>query len=132
MSTVRKPHSPLEREVLEILWSKGECSAETVRLTFGSERELSDSAVRTVLRRLVDKGFASYRRDGRRYLYRSSMAPSEALAVSIRHVLGRLSDSGAGDLVTGMVDSDMLSASELARLRERIDQAERRRKERDG
>ena len=128
--TEEKPHSPLEREVLEILWANGECSAGDVRAALRGARDLSDSAVRTVLRRLTEKGYASHRRDGRRFLFRATMAPERALAVTIQHILGQLTDAGVGDLVVGMVESDMLSRRELQRLRERIDEAERRRKRR--
>src|SRR5271170_6892057 len=48
----------LERDVMQLIWAGGPMTAEAVRERLG--RPLKESTVRTVLRRLEEKGFVSH------------------------------------------------------------------------
>ena len=61
----------LERAVLELIWEHGVQSAEQVRehlVTQGPP--LKESTIRTVLRRLEEKGYVAHAIEGRTFLYR--------------------------------------------------------------
>ncbi len=55
----------LEHEVMQLVWSKGPITAENVREHL--KRPLKESTVRTVLRRLEDKGFVTHTVEGRTF-----------------------------------------------------------------
>ena len=55
----------LEREVMQLVWANGPVTAEAVREKLS--RPLKESTVRTVLRRLEDKGYTTHTVDGRTY-----------------------------------------------------------------
>src|SRR6185312_927167 len=57
----------LEREVLSIVWRVGSITAERVREEL--DRPLKDSTVRTVLRRLEEKGYLVHSLENRTFVY---------------------------------------------------------------
>ena len=58
----------LERSILSIVWRHAEITAEQVRDELG--RPLKESTIRTVLRRLEEKGYLAHSIDNRTFLYR--------------------------------------------------------------
>ena len=56
----------LEREVMQLVWAKGALSAEDVREALS--RRLKESTIRTVLKRLEDKGFVGHTVEGRTFI----------------------------------------------------------------
>ena len=62
----------LEREVMHLVWARAPITADEVRARLG--RSLKESTVRTVLRRLEDKGFVTHTTEGRTFLYSAAEA----------------------------------------------------------
>ena len=55
----------VELEFMQILWAEGEASTEDVQEALRRRgRELADGSVRKVLAILIDKGYATRRREG--------------------------------------------------------------------
>ena len=67
----------LERQVLDLVWSRQQITADAVREAL--DRPLKDSTVRTVLRRLEEKGYLVHATEGRTFVYRPA-APREHVA----------------------------------------------------
>jgi predicted transcriptional regulator len=57
----------LEHEVMQLVWSGGEVTAEDIREKL--DRKPKESTVRTVLRRLEDKGYLSHTMAGRTFVF---------------------------------------------------------------
>ena len=60
--------SELESTVMDVVWSKGEATAEDVRLHLEKSHQLKDSSIRTILRRLETKGYVKHEVSGRTYV----------------------------------------------------------------
>ena len=60
----------LEREVMQLVWSSGEVTAETVREKLA--RKPKESTVRTVLRRLEEKNYVTHTVSGRTFVFRAA------------------------------------------------------------
>ena len=74
----------LEREVLLLVWRQGTATADTVRGAL--TRPLKESTVRTVLRRLEDKGHLSHTVDGRTFVYRGAESRGRAAARAVKRI----------------------------------------------
>lgn len=114
------PLGELEAEVMRLLWRHGSGSAEEVRAWV--ERPLKDSTIRTVLRRLEEKGYVSHSVEGRTYRYVPTPA-DEIAAHSVRGLAALLYRGSVADLVVGLVGRTRLAPKELDRLAELIAQA---------
>ena len=54
----------VEQSVMDYIWSHGPCTAESCREALASSRPMKDSTIRTVLRRLEEKGYLAHDIDG--------------------------------------------------------------------
>lgn len=116
----------LEQRVLEFLWQQGPSTGEAVRSALASERPLSDSTIRTVLRRLEAKQYVNHRVDGRQFVYSSVSQPRKVAANAIREILKKFCRGSLEELLAGMVDHRIVKVSELRRLTKKIEARERR------
>jgi BlaI family penicillinase repressor len=111
----------LERSVLQLLWQHGTLSAERVREELDQQdRSLKDSTVRTVLRRLEEKGYATHILDSRTFLYSPAEAAPMVAGRAVKRILEWFCEGSVEQLLVGMVDSSVLDRKELQRLAERI------------
>jgi BlaI family transcriptional regulator, penicillinase repressor len=111
----------LERGILLIVWRLGAVTAEQVREQLG--RPLKDSTIRTVLRRLEEKGYLAHSLENRTFLYRSAESRQRVAGRAVQRIVDWFCEGSVEALLVGMVDSKVLGRAELQRLAERIAQA---------
>jgi BlaI family transcriptional regulator, penicillinase repressor len=116
--------SSLEHRVMTILWRHGPCTVDAVRGALPAVHPLKDSTIRTVLRRLEDKGFVKHAAEGRANVYRAAVRPERALARALRQVVDRFCGGSVEALLVGMVADRMTSPEELQRLADKIAEAD--------
>jgi BlaI family penicillinase repressor len=115
---VRSPLTELENEVMQAVWEAGPCSVEAVHQNISRNRRLKETSTRTLLRRLEQKGYLRHKTEGRAYIYRA-VEPARSLAArAVRQIIDRFCQGSVEELVTGMVESKVLSKSEMNRLEE--------------
>ena len=78
--------------------------------------DLKETTVRTLLRRLEQKGYVEHEAEGRAYLYRAAEPPGHLAARAVRQIIDRFCQGSVEELVSGMVESRALSNDELTRL----------------
>jgi predicted transcriptional regulator len=115
-----------EREIMEIVYRRGSATAQEVL------GELSDppgnSAVRALLRILVQKGQLQYREEGPRYLYLPSVPRQAAATEALRRMVETFFDGSAARAAQALLSksASQLSREELEGLRRMIDEARRK------
>lgn len=124
MSTPDTTLSPLESAVMQVIWRRGPSTAEEIRRALADERQLTDSTVRTLLRRVESKGFLAHETQGRTFVYRALLPASAAATQEVRSIVERLCGGSVERLLLGMMDQEMVTAEQLERLKTRIDEAE--------
>ena len=123
---VRAPLTDLENEVMRVVWESEPCSVEAVYDVVSRNRDLKETTVRTLLRRLEQKGYLRHESEGRAYLYRAT-EPSRSLAArAVRQIIDRLCRGSVEELVSGMIDANVLTREEMSRLEELV-RSERKR-----
>jgi BlaI family transcriptional regulator, penicillinase repressor len=113
----------LEREVLGLVWRLGTATAEQVRR--GLQRPLKESTVRTVLRRLEEKGHLEHIVEGRTFVFRAAESRNHAAAKAVKRIADWFCEGSIADVVTGLVEARMLDKADLARIGEKIAAAKR-------
>ena len=108
----------LEREVMQLVWAAGEATAETIREQLA--RNPKESTVRTVLRRLEDKGYVKHSVDGRTYVFRAAEPRPRVAARAVKGIVDWLCNGSVEEVLVGMVDARMLDRRTLQRLAKRI------------
>lgn len=113
----------LERDILTIVWRLGNVTAEEVREEL--DRPLKDSTIRTVLRRLEEKGYLAHEIDNRTFVYRPAESRQRVAGRAVKRIVDWFCDGSVEALLVGMVDSKVLDRKELQRLAERIAAAQK-------
>jgi len=108
----------LERELLGIVWRRGAATADEVRAEL--DRPLKDSTIRTVLRRLEEKGYVAHSVDNRTFVYRPAESPQKVAGRAVQRIVDWFCAGSVEELLVGMVDSKVVSRAELERLARRI------------
>lgn len=112
----------LERNILLIVWRLSTVTAEQVREEL--RRPLKDSTIRTVLRRLEEKGYLTHSVENRTFLYRPAETRQRVAGRAVKRIVDWFCEGSVEALLVGMVDSKVLGRAELQRLADRIAQAQ--------
>ena len=105
---------------MEILWKRGAGTAEQVREGLAPRHVLKDSTVRTVLRRLQEKGYVKHKVEGKAFVYSGAAAPRHVAVRAVRQILDRFCDGSLEQLLVGLVENEVVDRKELEELARRI------------
>jgi len=120
--TQSKNMGELERLLMEFIWSHGPCTAEACREAMNPTRPLKDSTVRTILRRLEEKGYLSHVIDGRTFVYQATQQRRGVAARAAQQIIDRFCGGSVEQLLVGMVENAVLDRKELEMLARKIAQ----------
>lgn len=114
-----------ERQIVEILFTKGEASAQEVQSAMPDAP--SYSTVRALLARLLEKQAVSKRQDGARYIYFPAADKAEASQTALQKVVKTFFDGSAAKAVNALLGggSKSLTDQEISQLESLIDEAKR-------
>jgi BlaI family transcriptional regulator, penicillinase repressor len=104
----------LERQVMQLLWTRGPITADAARIAL--RRRLKDSTVRTVLRRLEEKGYVYHTVDARTFIY------------AAQRIVNWFCDGSVDEVLLGMVENAMLDQRQVQMLADKIAKSKRGRR----
>jgi BlaI family penicillinase repressor len=111
----------LELEVMQLVWAHAPVTAEAVRERL--ERPLKESTVRTVLRRLEDKGYVTHTVEGRTYVYQAAAPRGGGAAKAVQRIVDWFCNGSVEEVLVGMVDASMLDQRQLRLLADKVAKA---------
>ena len=115
------PLSRRERQILDILYSRGTATAAEVLEALPDPP--SYSAVRALLRILEEKGHARHETQGTRYVYLPMVPRERARNSALTRIVQTFFDGSAAQAAAALVDSGSLSDDELEKLSTLIERA---------
>ena len=118
--------TPLELEIMNILWENGASNVQTVREQL--ERELAYTTVQTMLNILNRKGRVKRMLKDRAYLYKPAMTRPQFVSRHLGDLVDRLFGGSAENLVMSLVEAKHLTPQKLARLNKLIKEQEEKQK----
>ncbi len=110
----------VEQLVMDHVWSHGPVSSEACREALAARRPMKESTIRTVLRRLEEKGYVTHEISGRTFIYRAAEPRQNVAVRAVKHIIDRFCGGSAEQLVIGMVDNAVLDRKQLERLAQKI------------
>lgn len=113
-----------EWKVLRIVSELQNCAAREVCDVAAARHQWSASTVKTLLRRLVDKGHLRTKRVGNSFLYRPSRSALRSLKRAADALLDNAAEGTVAPLIAYMVKKSRLSEDELSELRALLDEPE--------
>ena len=117
-----EPLTAAEWKVMRIVWRRKECAARDVYEEAGRAHGWAPTTAKTVLRRLVDKGYLTTKRVGNSFLYRPARSAQKSLYDAADGLLANALEGTSGLLISYLVKRSKLSAEELDRLRSLLEE----------
>jgi predicted transcriptional regulator len=114
----------LEHEVMQLVWARGSITAEKAREELA--RPLKESTVRTVLRRLEEKGYVTHTVEGRTYHFIPAAARGAVAAKAVQRIVNWFCNGSLEEVLIGMVDNATLDPKQLQALSDKIAAAKAR------
>ena len=104
------PLGDLEHEIANLIWTHGPMTAAAVRKLL--PRPLKDPTIRTVLRRLEEKGYFKHKLEEGAFMYYATETREQIAAKAVQGVVDRFGGS-LEDILIGMVKAAMIEPAQL-------------------
>ncbi len=123
--------TPGELNVMRLLWEHGEMKPAQIQDIY--PEPIKNSALRSYLTILVDKGHIRRRKEGKAYFYQAVTRQQSVFSATLRELLDTFCGGSAQALLLNLIRSEELSEEELLELKRIADsspssQVKRRRK----
>ena len=119
--------SDAEWEVMKIFWEHGALASRDVYARLSQEQPWAHATVKTLLRRMVEKGWLSYTPVGNSFLYRPAVSKQKGLRSAIKRFSERVLGGALAPLVAYYTEKKQLTPEDVAEL-ERLLERHRREK----
>lgn len=106
------PLGDLEHEILTLLWKHGELTAFAARQKLA--RKLKDPTIRTVLRRLEDKGYVTHTVVSGTFLYRPKVSAETTAADAVQSVVEKFCGGSIERALAALVEAGLVDSKQLA------------------
>ena len=120
------PHlSRRERQIMDLLFRDGTLTA--LQIQEGLPDAPSYSAVRGLLRILLEKGHVKHQEQGPRYAYSAALPKDQASNSAVAHLVETFFSGSVSNTVAALLDSSTgkLDAEELRRIQRMIEKAKK-------
>jgi BlaI family penicillinase repressor len=113
--------TPLELEIMNILWETGPANVQTVQSLLKG-RELAYTTVQTMLNVLHRKGKVKRKLKDRAYVYRPVFSRRSAVRQAVGDMLDRFFGGSADSLVLNLIETRQVSPEKLAAIQKLLEQ----------
>jgi len=110
----------LQLAILRVLWQRGEAAASDVHKALLAERNLAVNTIKTMLRKLEDRGVVKHRENGRQFIYTATIKESDVREGMVGDLIRQMFSGNSNALVNHLLQSGDIDASELDALKAHI------------
>ena len=115
----------LQLTVMRVLWKQGRATVAQVQEALPAERPLAYSTLATILKRLEDKGVVRHAIEGRTYVFEPAVAADQVGQSILSDLVEHVFAGRPSELVSHLLESSEVDATELSRIRKLIEQHEK-------
>lgn len=113
--------SPAEWKVMKIVWELKESAIGDVLEIALQDHDWSRSTVKTLLRRLVDKGYVEAKRIGNSFMYRPKKSPMKSIYRALDFILDNAFEGTSGPILAYMIKKSDLTIEETRELQSMLE-----------
>ena len=117
--------SDSEWEVMRIVWTLNQAYASQIITELQEKNNWSDSTIKTLMRRLVEKGLLKTEKDGRRFIYLPTVSEIDMMKRSTNDLLNKLCDMHKGDVILELLKDSPISKGDLMKMNKVISEKEK-------
>jgi BlaI family transcriptional regulator, penicillinase repressor len=108
--------TPLELDVMKIVWERERATVRDVYEAMLESRKIAYTTVMTMMKILEDKNFLKKTQVDRAYVYRPAQPKGKVIGAMVREFVNRVFNGSAEPLLVHLVNEHELSANDLAEI----------------
>ena len=106
-----------ESAVMEVLWGSGASDADEITQALVKSQGWTETTVRTLLTRLVQKKAVARTKEGRRFLFKPLVARADYVHAESKSLIDRLFEGRLGPLFAQFSEREQLTDADIAELK---------------
>ena len=117
--------SDSEWEIMRIIWTIEPVSSTKIIQELQAKKDWSESTIKTLLRRLVNKNLLNTTKKGRHFVYSAKVNQAQVMTEAAQELLDRMCNMHKGEVILQLLADSPISKYDLAKMKQIIDQKEK-------
>ncbi|MGG7143008.1 BlaI/MecI/CopY family transcriptional regulator [Clostridium nigeriense] len=112
--------SDAEWEVMKIIWSKKEITANEIIDSLNGKQEWKNTTIKSLINRLLKKEAIGFRKNGKEYFYYPLISEEECIKEESQSFLKKVFNGSLNEMLLNLVKSEKLTKDDINELREML------------
>lgn len=113
--------TPVELELMEILWDLGEGTVHDIMEKLPNQRKLAYTSVSTILRILQQKTILTAKKIGRQHIYRPLLSKQNYATHTVKKMVKHVFSGNSVELVNFLLDKNTVSLEDIQAIQTLLD-----------
>ena len=118
------PLGEAEMEVLQHVWRSGPATVADIHAQILEKRQVAYTTIMTIMKKLAQKGYLTYDKDGVAYVYQAARPPHEVKHSLLAGILNKVFGGSPVELVESLVAHEPLTDADRAEIQNLLDTLE--------
>lgn len=105
-----------EWEVMRVVWANDRVTSKKVISVLQEKMDWTQSTIKTILGRLVEKGVLNTEKEGRKFIYTANIEETEAVRDYTEDIFNRICNKKVGNVIGSIIKDHVLSFDDIDRL----------------
>ena len=110
--------SDAEWEIMRVVWTLKQATSKEINAVLQEKMDWTQSTIKTILGRLVEKGVLNTEQEGRKFIYTANIEEKEAVGNYTDDIFNRICRKNVGNVVGSIIEDHVLSFDDIQRLEE--------------
>lgn len=120
MQTAPPRISDAEWEIMRVIWANQPVTSRYITDVLSEKMAWKAATIKTLIGRLVDKGFVSTEAEGKKFLYSAVISEAESVRELTGNVLDHVCAKKVGSTIAELISQSLLSKDDIALLQEAL------------
>jgi len=114
-----------EREIMDLLWQHGEMSVKDIAAALSEKRPTAYTTAQTICKILAEKNYATFRKEGRAFLYCAAVSQEEVQKSVFSSLLSKFFGNSPELLAQHLIQETDIQLKDLESLQAKVDAAKK-------
>ena len=105
-----------EWEVMRVVWANDRVTSKKIISVLKEKMDWTQSTIKTILGRLVEKGVLNTEKEGRKFIYTANIEEKEAVRDYVEDIFSRICKKKVGNVIGSIIEDYVLSFDDIDRL----------------
>ena len=113
-----------ERIIMDELWQRGPQSAKDIQEQLNKNKDEAEkyaiTTIQTMCKILLDKGYASFEKKGRSFIYSAKLSKNEARRIALKSMIKQFFGGSSLSLAQHLLDEDQINLDDLTAIKDEL------------